>query len=598
MKFLRSLSVKTDRLKEKGLCPSILNFNLTKYTFGHFFNDIFSGLKIFFMAFPIVISFAIFSGGSPIQGLITVGIATAVSVFLGGSKYQINSIAWVVSLISLDIFTKYQYKGMLLTSFFIALVLVIFGNIRIGELLKYTPKTFLSAIAVCVSLTIIVTQTQVLLNIPITYSYQNFYGNCTALFSALKCIDTSSLYRYLIFMGSFAILRLFFKHFTVYIVYLICWGIIVWCDTWNIFTLPDILSSLKTIGQSFFQDLDRNTVFNISFSFPFSQSVCGSLTLQSFSIAMIVACQCCFCTGMTKSLTGDNGVQTNMELISVGIANFLSVATGGLFVAPDIDLTVKNVQSKSKSTIALITIVVTVGAVLYVKDRTFKYIPSFALSSILIYTALHILRQYFSTKYFNIRTADAKVFWLILVVAIGFGFVFAIFIGFIISLMEFAGRMLDIKETSVGTTKEHNSDVTEFVANKYGYISNKRIPSKILKKTEVIQFDSILGLNLIKNISDTFISCGKFPDVAIIYFKNVPFFDAYAFNALKDFVKIASERHTTVMITGTNGLLLELLKRKAKEYNSGNVFGYIVPSFSEAVRQTVYRLGPHNVISK
>ncbi len=598
MKLIQALSIKANKLREKGLCPSLLNLNFSKYTFRHFFNDIFAGVKIFCLIIPIAIVFSLFSGGSPIQGVISVCVASIVSVFLGGSKYQINSVAWIASVISVDIFTKYQYKGVLVTSIMVAVILIICGRTELGELLKHASKTFLTAISVCIALTIIVIQSQAMLNIPIIYSYQNFTGNCINLFSKLKSVDDISVLLCLIFFGSLACLKIFFKNFSTYFVYLVIWGIMIWCDRKDIFDLPDILSATKTIGQSFFQDLDRNTILNMHHHLSYSQSVYAELVLAAFSIALVIACQTCSSVGVAESLTGDTRIQTNMELISVGISNFLSVATGGLFISPDTDITTQNIKYKSKSIITLLTIFFIAYALFCMKDNVFQYIPVLAITTTLMHMSFHILRQCISSKYFNLARSDSQIFFLILFVSLRFGLVSAISIGTIISLMQFTNRLVKIKEPSVHSMRTHDSYMLEFMANKYGYMTNMRISNAILKKIEVIQLTGILSINQIERIVDTFVALNKFPSVIVIYFKNIPFFDNYAFETLKSFVKIARQNNVLVLVTGTNGLLLEILNKKSREYNSGNIFGHIVPNFSEAVRQTLYRLSKKSSTEK
>ena len=82
----------------------------------------------------------------------------------------------------------------------------------------------------------------------------------------------------------------------------------------------------------------------------------------------------------------------------------------------------------------------------------------------------------------------------------------------------------------------------------------------------------------------------QFPSVLIIYFNNVPYFDGEAFDSLKDLVKMAKSKKATVMISGTNGMLLDILRQKASTEKYNDAFGYIIPDFKEAIRQTVARL--------
>jgi MFS superfamily sulfate permease-like transporter len=99
-----------------------------------------------------------------------------------------------------------------------------------------------------------------------------------------------------------------------------------------------------------------------------------------------------------------------------------------------------------------------------------------------------------------------------------------------------------------------------------------------------------LFLNIAKLVEESLLARGAFPSVLIIYFKNVPFLDGEAVNALKYIVKKAKDHSCLVIVSGTNGMLLEILKQKAQECNLGQVFGYIVPNFSEAVKKTLERM--------
>ena len=586
MQFLRTIKLKINSLRGKELCPAILNLHFKKYTVLHFFNDIFAGLRMFFIIFPLTIAYAIFSGGSPVQGIISICVATSVSILLGGSKYQISSIAWFVSLISMDIFVKYQYKGMLIMAITVALILGIYARIRMGNLLKNMQKSFLDVIAIYVSLIIIISQTQELLGMTRIFQYQNLYSNTLAFFSSLHSITISSVYQFLVFVGSFVFLRIFFKGFSTYCIYLIIWWVVTLLNAKNIIDLPDLISQVTTIGQSFFQDLDKNNLLKVS-SFRLSQSAYADLTLSAFAVALLISMQVCSSTSIVKSLTGDSRIQTNMELISTGIANFLSVAIGGLFVAPDVDLTTQNIKNKSKSSVSLLVIALATSMVLNIKDYIFEYIPLFAVSTILINVSLRTLKQCLSWKYFNLNNTDSQIFLLILLVAIGFGILPATYVGFTISLMQFTNRIISIRGSTV---RDHDSSLVDFVSNKYGYISSKKMPRKILDKIELVQIDNILHLNSIDRIIDAFTLRCQFPNVIIIYFKNVPFLDGYAFDMLKNFVKTASKHNAIVMVSGTNGLLLDILKQKAKETHSRNIFGYVVPNFATAIGQIMIRI--------
>jgi hypothetical protein len=44
------------------------------------------------------------------------------------------------------------------------------------------------------------------------------------------------------------------------------------------------------------------------------------------------------------------------------------------------------------------------------------------------------------------------------------------------------------------------------------------------------------------------------------------------------------------IVSGSNGVLLDILKRKEKEINKGQVFGAITPDFADATRKAICRV--------
>ena len=293
---------------------------------------------------------------------------------------------------------------------------------------------------------------------------------------------------------------------------------------------------------------------------------------------------------MSTSITGDNRLQTNVELISSGVSNLLSVACGGLFVSPNINFSVKNIKSKAKTFIPLIVIATLCFGLIRYNDVVMRFLPIYCLSAILL---VYGCSQIFSKKivqYFNPKSQESYIFWITLILALYFGFMPATVVGFAISCVFFAERMVKIKDANVHTTRNHDSDAVEFMTNKNGFANSMNIPQKLLDQIEVIQVSNILFLNIAKIVEEALSAQGKFPNILIIYFNNVPYFDENAFESLKELVKSAKAKKATVMISGTNGRLLDILQQKASTEKYTDAFGYIVPDFKVAIQQTISRL--------
>ena len=218
-----------------------------------------------------------------------------------------------------------------------------------------------------------------------------------------------------------------------------------------------------------------------------------------------------------------------------------------------------------------------------------RFVPINCVASILIVYALSELINKRVRQYFSIKSHESYIFWITLILALYFGFITATVVGFAISCVFFAERMVKIKDANVHSTRNHDSGAIEFMTNKNGFVNSMGIPKKILDKIEVVQVSNILFLNIAKVVEEALSAQGKFPSVLIIYFNNVPYFDGEAFDALKQMVKVAKSKKASVLISGTNGMLLDILQQKAATEKYQDAFGYIVPDFKEAIRQTVAR---------
>jgi SulP family sulfate permease len=563
-----------------------LNLYTDRYSFGFFLNDILAGFKIFLLLFPIAFSLAFFCGESPIQGIISCAVAAAVSAVFGGSKYQIACVSLPLCVITFEILAKYQYKGLLFTALFVSAILILFGISRMSSIMKHISYAFLAATSCYVLIAIIFNQLQYILGIDSIQSTQGILENFNLLRDNLKNVKADDMIYCVAFLLPLIILRMFMRGFTPYLIYIILGCLVVYAS--GLGYIPYSFE-IKTIGREFLNGPTIDNIFTISHNLP-SNTILSATLNYAFIIAIIIGSEACFCTNISRSITGDKRVQSNMELISSGISNFASVACGGLFVSPDINLSLKHISLKTKTIVSLLILAALSYLFVLFNHELLKYIPLQCISGILlIYAFTEIFSRNFA-QYFDYRTNDCYIFFITFIVAVYFGPIPAIIVGFTASNMFFAKRMVRIKDATVHTTKKHDAGPIEFMSNKNGFSTSQQIPADVLKKIEVIQVFNILSLNIAKVIEGALTARGSYPSVLIIYFQNVPFMDHEAFVSLRQIVSRASHRGGIVMVTGTNGMLLNVIQQKAEKDNAGNAFGYVVPDFSEAIRKTIYRL--------
>lgn len=586
MNFFNKVSNRLDRIKKIGFCPSILNMGVERYSFMFLLNDILSGIRIFCLVFPIIISIVFFFGGSPTQGVISCIIASIFSIFFGGSKYQISSISIPLCVVTFEILSKYQYKGLLYVSLFASIILIIFGILRFSSVIKHISTSFLAASIVYVCVSIIIDQIQYILSINTLKSTNGLFENFDIFMRNIDKISIENMINALCFLVPLFVIRLKFKGYTGYFIYLIL-GILT-CVLLDFSIIPDIIK-IKTIGREIVASSSFDNILSISRDIP-SQIFLVNTLNYAFVIAIILALEVGFSMNVSSSITGNKDLQTNIEIISNGISNFMSISMGGFFVSPDVSYTLKNIEYKSKTVISILILCILLILCYIFSDIIVKYIPVYCISSILIVFSMQKIFEKKILRFLKFKNNDSYIFIITMITLLYFGFIPSIIIGFLVSLIFFAQRMIKIKDASVHTTKNHDTGAIEFMLNKNGFSRSKNIPDDIMDKIEVIQINNILFLNIAKLVEEGLGSRGKFPTILIIYFNNIPFLDTEALNSLKELISNAKKRDCMVIVSGTNGMLLSILEQKQQLENSGQVFGYIVPNFSDAIKETLKRL--------
>ena len=476
---------------------------------------------------------------------------------------------------------KYQYKGIFITSLLICIILFVFGKLKIGDILRYTASAFLSALYVYTALGILISQLQYMLGINHSSILNSFFTDLLIIKNCIGDVSLENVHYTLSFLGLLILLRFILTRYISFFVYILLCIIIMLCSELNLIPLFGYFN-LKTIGIGLFNYLNDNNIFLLSYTLP-SQLVLSNLVIFAFAISLVISSQVSFCTNVGSCITFSNKIQTSVELISIGIANLVSVCFGGLFVSPDNELSVQNIKYKSKSILSMLITASLIFGTWYFKDHIFHHIPMYAISSILIMLSISTISNINLLRYVKTTNSDKYVFWTTLIIALYFGFVPAVFIGFVLSLFIFSHRMINIKDPAVYSNRNHDRNIQEFISNKYGYLNTQKIPKFAFNEVEFIQIDNILSLNLLEKVRQILLGCGTFPKFIIIYFQNIPFLDGEALRLLQEFVKLVKKKKCVVMLCGTNGLLFEILQKKEKESNVRNSFGYIIPNFKDAI---------------
>jgi len=172
--------------------PELFSVLKQGYTKQQFSKDLFAGIIVGIVALPLAIAFAVASGVSPEKGLITAVIAGFIISFLGGSRVQIGGPTGAYIVIVFGIVSQYGIDGLIISTIIAGIMLVVFGLLRLGSLLKFIPHPLIVGFTSGIALVIFSTQIKDALGLEIINMPANFMDkSCLRLICVLHCTKLS-----------------------------------------------------------------------------------------------------------------------------------------------------------------------------------------------------------------------------------------------------------------------------------------------------------------------------------------------------------------------------------------------------------------------
>ncbi len=299
--------------------------------------DIFAGVVVGIVAIPLAIAFAVASGVSPEKGLITAIIAGFLISLLGGSRVQIGGPTGAFIIILYGIVEKYGLDGLAISSVMAGFILILFGLLKLGSLLKYFPHSLVVGFTSGIAVVIFSTQIRDALGLDIDKvpsgfidKWQLFYEHIAHVNYYALSITLVTIFTILLFTklktkvpGSFiAIIAI-----TIFV---------------QIVDLP------VTTIESFFGGIPAH--FN--FSVPHFKLNNFSLYLApALTIALLGGIESLLSAVVSDGMIGGNH-RSNTELIAQGIANMVIPFFGGIPATGAIARTATNVKNGGRTPIA------------------------------------------------------------------------------------------------------------------------------------------------------------------------------------------------------------------------------------------------------
>ena len=509
---------KTWSLFKKGL----LTKNLT--------NDIFAGVIVGIVALPLAIAFAVASGVSPDKGIITAVVAGFIIALLGGSRVQIGGPTGAFIIIVYGIVQKYGIDGLIISTIMAGLMLIAFGVLRLGSVLKFFPHPLIVGFTSGIALVIFSTQIKDAMGLPIDKLPAEFIAKWEVYFHHIQNFNPAAI---LITIGTIVI--------TVFS------GRII----------PKIPGSflaiiIMTLAVSIF-GIEVNTIESVFGNIPNKVGITfptihfdqlGKYLQPALTIALLGAIESLLSAVVADGMISSTH-RSNTELIAQGIANIVTPFFGGIPATGAIARTATNVKNNGRTPIAGIVHALTLLLIMLFFGKWAILIPMPVLAGILIVVSYNMseMKSFFAI----LKGSKYDVFILVstFLLTVFVDLTVAIEVGVVLSSLLFMQRMSKLSKI---IPIEAESDTLENYAD-------------IPKGVEIFEISGPFFFAAARRYEETLKDISHTSKVVIIRMRHVPFIDGTGLQNLKQTIKDLKSRRIQIILSGVQPEVLAELEK-------------------------------------
>lgn len=542
---------------EKIFSPKLFTLLKAGITKKQLINDTMAGIVVGIVALPLAIAFAVASGVSPEKGLITAVVAGFIISFLGGSRVQIGGPTGAFIIIVYGIVEHYGIDGLIISTIMAGILLVAFGVLRLGALLKYIPHPLIVGFTSGIALVIFSTQIKDAFGLNIAETPSGFIDKWQAYFSSIDTTNPTALF---ITLGTIFTVIYFPK-----ISKIIPGSFIAILISTIVVTMLDL--PVTTI-ESFFGEIPSKFEFTIP-NFEFSQL--SNYIAPALTIALLGGIESLLSAVVSDGMISGHH-RSNTELIAQGVANIVTPFFGGIPATGAIARTATNVKNNGRTPIAGLVHAITLLLIMIFLGSYAKLIPMSALAGILIVVAYNMSEWRSFKSIVTTSALDSLVLITTFLLTVLVDLSVAIQVGVVLSALLFMKRMADID------SQQFDESVDTDVIDDY---------SAIPKDISIYEISGPLFFASARKYTETIRRLGLKSRIIIIRMRHVPFIDTTGIHNLKDTLKALYANDTIIMLSGVNEQVKsDLKKHNFDKYIKGeNIFNDFETTLNQAKEQ-------------
>lgn len=411
--------------------------------------DLTAGLIVAVVSIPLGLAFAIASGATPIQGLLTSVIAGSLVAVFGGSRFQISgaAAALIPVLAAIALTAVNGFQDVMIAGMMAGVLLVLMGWLRFGKLIEYIPYPVVLGFTSGIAISIVATQLNNVLGLVARSvdgekvissaglverlpKHEFFHENVLETVQHLAAVNGWAMLLTLITLA--AILygpRLpYLKRIPGALIGLIVGTVIAMALDFPVETIASLFGQVPS-------SLPAPSLPEVSFPHLLE------LIRPAFTIAVLIGVEALLSAVVADNMTGDRH-QSNRELLAQGAANILSPLFGGMPATGVIARTGTNVLSGARTRMAGFSHAMFVLLIILMAAPLASDVPMAVLAAILIVVASK-LGEFSHAKHLlqHAPHADRAVYLATVLLTVFIDLTVAIEIGMVLASFLFIKHM-------------------------------------------------------------------------------------------------------------------------------------------------------------
>ncbi|GET20994.1 SulP family inorganic anion transporter [Prolixibacter denitrificans] len=515
-------------------------------------NDLLAGVIVGIVAIPLAIAFAVASGVSPEKGLATAIIAGFLISFLGGSRVQIGGPTGAFIVVVAGIVGTYGIEGLAISTMMAGVILILFGLLRLGAVLKFIPRPLTVGFTSGIALVIFTTQVKDALGLHPEHLPAGFLPKWGVYLTSLNQVNPAAVIititTILITIYGGKLLKRIPGSFL---------AILIITPIVALFHLP-----VHTI-ESVFGEIQGS----ISFQIPhLDWSNLQNYVQPALTIAMLGAIESLLSAVVADGMIGGHH-RSNTELIAQGIANLASPLFGGIPATGAIARTATNVKNGGRTPLAGMIHAVTLLLIMLFFGKWAKLIPMPVLAGILMVVAYNMSEWRSFRSVLKGSKYDVLVLLTVFFLTVLVDLTVAIEVGIVLSALLFMQRMGKLSSVE---PMEQDTDVIE------NY-------SALPRGVDVYEISGPFFFAAAQEYRDALRNIHYKSNVLILRMRHVPFIDSTGIHNFVELLKEMEKRGIRVILSGVK----PEVRRELGLFGIDEMVGeeYICETFANALKQ-------------